>query len=106
MEFRYAAVVCEQVEGGKKLVAFAAPAAEIERWGGIPQKKRFDDGEETAGFQREDKQKRIDEIALFLADPHNTLPNPLLCSERTARDANVEFVPMSGHDSLGPMPLS
>lgn len=101
MEFRYPAVVNEQVEGGKKLVAFSAPAAEIERWGGIPQKKRFDGGEETAGFQREDKQKRIEEIAAFLTDPHNTLQNPLLCSERTAKDAKVEFVPMTGHDSLG-----
>jgi hypothetical protein len=101
MKFRYAAVVSEQVEGGKRLVAFAAPAVEIERWAGIPQKKRFGDGEETAGFQREDKQKRIDEIAVFLADPNNTLQNPLLCSERTAKDAKVEFVPMSGHDSLG-----
>ena len=101
MEFRYAAVVSEQVEGGKRLVAFAAPAVEIEQWGGIPQKKRFDDGEETAGFQREDKQKRIDEIAVFLSDPKNTLQNPLLCSERAAKDARVEFVPMLGNESLG-----
>jgi len=106
MEFRYAGVVSEQVEGGKRLVAFSAPAAEIGRWGGIPQKKRFDDGEESAGFQREDKQKRIDEIAVFLSDPHNTLQNPLLCSERTAKDAKVEFVPMSGHDSLGDLVIT
>ena len=101
MEFRYPAVISEQVAGGKKLVAFSAPAAEIERWGGIPQKKRFDGGQESAGFQREDKKKRIDEIAVFLSDPHNTLQNPLLCSERAAKDARVEFVPMAGNDSLG-----
>lgn len=106
MEFRYPAVVSEQVEGGKRLVAFSAPAVEIERWGGIPQKKRFDDGEESAGFQREDKQKRIDEIAVFLSDPRNTLQNPLLCSERAAKDAKVEFVPMSGHDSLGELVIT
>jgi hypothetical protein len=106
MEFRYATVVSEQVEGGKRLVAFSAPAAEIDRWGGIPQKKRFDEGEESAGFQREDKQKRIDEIAVFLSDPHNILQNPLLCSERTAKNAKVEFVPMAGHDSIGELVIT
>lgn len=106
MEFRYAAVVSEQVKGGKKLVAISAPAAEIELWGGIPQKKRFDDGEETAGFQREDKPKRIDEIAVFLGNPHNILQNPLLCSERTAKDANVEFVPFAGHAELGELVIT
>lgn len=106
MEFRYAAVASEQVEGGKKLVAFSAPAAEIDQWGGIPQKKRFNDGEETAGFQREHNDKRIREIALFLADPHNTLQNPLLCSERTAKDAKVEFIPMAGHQGLGELVIT
>lgn len=106
MEFRYSAIVSEQVAGGKRLVAFSAPATEIEQWGGIPQKKRFDDGEETAGFQREHNNKRIDDIAVFLSDPNNTLQNPLLCSERLAKDAKVEFVPMSGHESLGEMVIS
>jgi hypothetical protein len=106
MEFRYEAVVSEQVNGGKRLVAFSAPAAEIERWGGIPQKRRLNDGEETAGFQREDKQNRIDEIATFLADPRNILQNPLLCSERTAKDAKVEFVPTPGHAGLGELRIT
>ena len=106
MEFKYAAVVSEQVSGGKKLVAFSAPAAEIERWSGIPQKKRFDDGEESAGFQREDKKSRIDELAVFLSDPRNTLQNPLLCSERTAKDAKVEFVPMAADPFLGQLVIT
>ena len=106
MEFKYAAVVSEQVSGGKRLVAFSAPAAEIERWSGIPQKKRFDDGEETAGFQREDKKNRIEELAVFLSDPRNTLQNPLLCSERAARDATVKFVPQTSDASLGQLVIT
>ncbi len=106
MEFRYPAVVSEQVDGGKRLVAFSAPAAEIDRWGGIPQKRRFKDGEETTGFQREDKQKRIDEISDFLTDPKNTLQNPLLCSERTAKDAKVEFVAMGEIAGLGELVIN
>lgn len=101
MEFRYPAIISEQVEGGKRLVSFSAPAAEIERWGGIPQKKRFDDGEESAGFQREHNNKRIEEIAVFLADSQNTLQNPLLCSERSAKDARVEFVSMAENECVG-----
>lgn len=106
MEFRYPAIVSKQVATGKELVSFSAPAVDIERWGGIPQKKRFAEGEETAGFQREHNNKRIDDIAVFLADPHNTLQNPLLCSERTAKDATVEFVPMAGQPSLGELVIT
>lgn len=58
MEFLYPAVSSVQVEGGKQLITFSAPAADIGLWGGVPQKKRFDDGEETAGFQREDNPAR------------------------------------------------
>ena len=106
MEYKYPAVLSEQVSGGKRIVAFSAPAAEIERWSGIPQKKRFDDGEESAGFQREDKKNRIEELAVFLSDPRNTLQNPLLCSERAAKDATVEFTPMPNDASLGQLVIT
>lgn len=106
MEFKYPAIISEQVQGGKKLVTFSAPAVEIEQWGGIPQKKRFDDGEETAGFQREHNKTRIDDIATFLADPNNTLQNPLLCSERVAKDTRVEFIPIVEHKNLGELVIT
>lgn len=101
MQFTYPAVLSVQIEGGKRLISFSAPAADIGTWGGVPQKKRFDDGEETAGFQREDNPNRIKSLTTFLKDPRNTLQNPLLCSERGAEGCKVEFVPLDGHGDLG-----
>jgi hypothetical protein len=101
MRFEYPAVLNVQTEGGQRLVTFAAPAADIGEWGGVPQKKRFEDGEETAGFQREDNQGRIRNLATFLADPRNTLQNPLLCSDRGAEGCSVTFVPTEDWSTLG-----
>src|ERR1044071_174398 len=101
MRFEYPAVLNVQIEGGQRLVTFSAPAADIGEWGGVPQKKRLDEGEETAGFQREDNQGRIKNLATFLSDPGNTLQNPLLCSDRGAEGCSVSFVPTDDVASLG-----
>lgn len=101
IEFRYPTVLSVQLPGGKKLLSFSAPAADIAIWGGVPQKKRFDDGQETAGFQREDNPKRIKRLTTFLKDPRNTLQNPLLCAERKAADCSIEFIASDIDPALG-----
>lgn len=101
MRFKYPAVISLQAEGGQQLVTFSAPASDIGEWGGVPQKKRFEQGEETAGFQREDNQARIKSLATFLADPKNTLQNPLLCSDRGAEGCSVKFEPLEDGSALG-----
>lgn len=101
MRFEYPAVLNVQTDGGQRLVTFSAPAADIGEWGGVPQKKRFEEGEETAGFQREDNQARIKNLATFLSDPRNTLQNPLLCSDRGAEGCSVTFIPTEDFSTLG-----
>ncbi len=101
MRFEYPAVLNIQTEGGQRLVTFSAPAADIGEWGGVPQKKRFEEGEETAGFQREDNLNRIKNLATFLGDARNTLQNPLLCSDRGAEGCSVSFVPTDDVAALG-----
>ncbi len=93
MEFSYKAIVLKQVEGGKQLAFFAAPATDVELWGGVPQKKKFDSGEESAGFQREENQTRLKSISDFLKDPNNTIQNPLLCAIRNSPGSSFDFIP-------------
>lgn len=105
MLFTYEAVCSQQIDGGKLLVSFSAPAVEIDAWGGVPQKKRFDEDVETSGFQREINQSRLKDIATFLRDPRNTVQNPLLCAARSSAGAQVSFSPISDGSSLGELKI-
>ncbi|HEU6437766.1 MAG TPA: hypothetical protein VE028_09960 [Nitratidesulfovibrio sp.] len=109
MQFKYMTLSLQQNIDGKKLALFAAPATEVAQWGGIPQKKRFDSGEENAGFQREENSSRVKGIAEFLRNPRNTVQNPLLCSTREASDSFIKFVPLDEESSgfnLGHLEIS
>lgn len=95
MEFRYKAIRLHQTGASKPLALFAARSAEIDRWSGIPQKKRFESGDdtaETAGFQREQNPARIKSLQEFYSDEHNVIQNPLLCATRELPDTKVEFI--------------
>lgn len=83
MAYTYRGVVTKQVPEGPEVVLFSAPAVDIERWAGIPQRRRIevkDDAVETAGFQRESKASRIQEIAKFMQNAENVIQNPLLAA--------------------------
>jgi len=89
----YPAIMMSQVDGGRKVVFFSAPATEIESWAGIPQKKGGVKDAETVGFQRDENQKRIDSIVSFLRDPRNIIQNPLLCATQSETCGQVRFAP-------------
>jgi len=91
VDFRYIAIKTKQTNQDKWLTMFAAPAAEIDDWAGVPQKKRFGTGEETAGFQREENHKRIKSLSDFYLNEENVIQNPLLCSLRDIPGASVNF---------------
>ena len=100
MIFKYSALLTRQVENGKFLALFSAPATDIIEWGGIPQKKLFDDGQESAGFQREESPGRLKDISAFLSEPANTIQNPLLCASREFSKSEVSFEELPGsHNS-------
>jgi len=93
MEFRYKAIQVKQTVSGKMLTLFAAPSTEINEWVGIPQKKRFGSGEETAGFQREENRLRIKSLCDFYLNDNNVIQNPLLCATRDIPLSSVRFEP-------------
>lgn len=93
MDFRYKAIQIKQTESGKMLTLFAAPSPEIMHWAGIPQKKRFGSGEETAGFQREENPTRIKSLCDFYLNDDNIIQNPLLCATRDIPLSSVRFEP-------------
>ncbi|GAA5701452.1 MULTISPECIES: ParB N-terminal domain-containing protein [Streptomyces] len=66
-----------QTSDSKPLILFSAPAVEIEKWSGVPERRRLA-GEETAGFQREQDPARVRELAKFFKDDRNVAQNPLL----------------------------
>lgn len=88
---RYPALAFRGVADSAEVVLFAAPALEIAEWSGIPQREQFDEDRETIGFQREENQKRLDQLSLYFGNPHNVAQNPLLCAQRS--DQSVRFVP-------------
>jgi hypothetical protein len=95
--FSYPALLIKQTAFSKPMVLLSAPAAEIVRWAGIPQKKQFPaegefGGEETIGFQREENVRRIDSIGKFFDDERNVVQNPLLCAARIGSNGTVEFI--------------
>ena len=94
--FRYPAYRTFQVKGGKALVLFAAPAVEIGRWAGVPQRMRLEEGPETIGFQREKRDDRVREIAAFFENPNNVVQNPLLAAQQ--HSAQVRFEPTDPSD--------
>ncbi|MEU7049527.1 hypothetical protein [Streptomyces eurythermus] len=97
-EFRYPAYVLQETEGSKKLLLFSANAVEIDRWVGVPQKRRLA-GEETVGWQREENQGRLKELAKFFSDDRNVIQNPLLCALQDSEA--VVFEPLAGHPNFG-----
>ncbi|GGZ09838.1 hypothetical protein CP967_15310 [Streptomyces nitrosporeus] len=96
--YTYPAHITQQTASGKPLVFFAAPATEIDRWVGVPQRSRLDD-EETIGFQRQENKTRIRELSSFYHDERNIVQNPLLAAPQTK--TLVEFEELDGHPQFG-----
>ena len=94
IEYRYKALKNAQTRSGKEIVLFNAPAHEIAAWAGVPQKKRFDEGGETLGFQRDENANRITDLGNFCSNPENVIQNPLLCALRDLSLTTVEFQPI------------
>ena len=71
--YSYPAVRILQSGSAQPLVLLAAKATEIDQWAGVPQKLRVVVDEEVntelLGFQRDEDQDRIAQIAQFYADP-------------------------------------
>lgn len=92
MSYAYSGILSQQVPDGPSVVMFSAPAVDIERWAGIPQRRRIQASGasvETAGFQRESRPARISEIASFMRNPKNVIQNPLLTAVQDT--ASVEI---------------
>jgi hypothetical protein len=94
MQYTYKAIRTQQADPDKKLILFSARADEIDSWSGVPQKKRFGTGEETAGFQREQNTARLKSLREFYSNKDNIIQNPLLCATRKINLCSVEFVPI------------
>lgn len=88
-KFEYRGVVVKESSSASELVLFAAPAHEIDKWSGIPQPRRVE-GVETAGFQREQKERRVAQLAQFLSDPANVIQNPLLAATQDGSAVTIE----------------
>lgn len=86
--YTYDAYSIQQTEDSPRLIMFAAPAPQIEQWVGIPQRGRLDDGE-TVGFQRQENQTRVKELAGFFDERRNVVQNPLLAALQD--EASVTF---------------
>lgn len=87
---RYPALAFRGSPEASVVVLFAASATDIVEWSGVPQREQFDEGQETIGFQREENQKRLSQLARFFSDAHNVAQNPLLCAQRS--ESTVRFV--------------
>ncbi|MFF4926857.1 hypothetical protein ACFY4B_40360 [Kitasatospora sp. NPDC001261] len=94
----YDALLVQQTNGGKALVFFAAPAIEVEEWAGVPQRRKLTNGE-MVGFQREEKQSRVNDLVKFFKDPNNVVQNPLLGAPQDRQ--RVEFKPSSPGSPFG-----
>jgi hypothetical protein len=81
---KYRAVAFKQTTESREVVLFAAPATDIGRWAGIPQRELLDN-RETIGFQRDENPKRIRQLQQFFEDTRNVVQNPLLCASRDKR---------------------
>lgn len=101
LEKSYPAIQIKQTANGAPIVLFAAPAAEIDMWGGIPQKQQEGDTAETPGFQRDENKQRIKKIEEFYRNPKNIIQNPLLCARRADGGGSVEFIPANEQPAGG-----
>ena len=88
--YRYPALLVRQTDQASPLVLFAPGARDIDQWAGVPQRK-LTESQETVGWQREEDQKRLQELQTFMQDPKNLVQNSLLCAIRS--DQAVRFVP-------------
>ncbi|MEU1119940.1 MULTISPECIES: hypothetical protein [unclassified Streptomyces] len=75
--FEYPVYVSRESGNSKPLLLFSAKATEIDRWVGVPQRRRLSDSE-TVGWQREENIARLRELAQFFSDERNVVQNPLL----------------------------
>ena len=93
VKYEYQAIKIRESGSGNYLVLFAAPATDIDRWAGVPQKKEIG-GQETTGFQREVNRRRLNSLKSFFLNQQNIIQNPLLCAKRaTGESDTVIFVP-------------
>lgn len=88
--FTYRGALVREPSGTTEILLFSAPAREVDLWTGIPQRRRIE-GSETAGFQRELKEKRITQLAHFLANPSNVIQNPLLAAAQDEGAIQVNY---------------
>lgn len=92
LTFEYDAVQLNQTETSKPIVLFGAPAVEVERWAGIPQKKTFQpDGAESSGFQRVENRSRLDQLRSFYLNDSNVVQNSLICALKSVEGGKVTF---------------
>lgn len=98
MQMSYKALLTRQTSSAKTIALFAASSAEITQWAGVPQKRRIGQGEETAGFQREENAGRIRSLQEFYSNPENMIQNPLLCALRDELGVQVTFHPDAQDD--------
>ncbi|HUY47110.1 MAG TPA: hypothetical protein VMV92_15480 [Streptosporangiaceae bacterium] len=97
--YRYAAYRMNQTSSSEPLILFSASALDISAWVGIPQRGRLDGGE-TVGFQRQENETRVRELAGFFKEPRNVVQNPLLCAlqdENSVSFTASEVGPEFGH---------
>lgn len=100
--YRYAAYRMLQTPNSKPLILFGAAAPQVGRWVGIPQRGRLDGGE-TVGFQRQENEGRVRELAGFFAEPRNVVQNALLCALQDA--TKVTFTPSGRGSSFGELEI-
>lgn len=76
-KFEYPVYVSQETASSKPLLLFSAKATDIDRWVGVPQRRRLSDSE-TVGWQREENHGRLRELAKFFSEERNVVQNPLL----------------------------
>jgi hypothetical protein len=101
MRYSYKALLVKQTPESPQIVLTAAPAREIQEWGGIPQKRELEEtGTETTGFQREFNKARLASLKSFFENPTNVAQNALLCSSREIPRGGIKFVAETKNESV------
>ncbi|MFC3914312.1 hypothetical protein ACFOSS_12655 [Pseudaeromonas sharmana] len=99
LEYKYPAIRVVQSEKSKPLLLFGAPATEIVNWAGIPQKKTMESNNvETAGFQRTENSKRLEQLKSFYGNTQNVVQNSLICGLKKTEGGTVVFSSENGDD--------
>lgn len=99
-EIKYPAVLVKNGDAGKPLVLFSAPAFDINKWVGVPQKLKLGD-DETTGFQRTVSTSRRSALQHFFSIPENVMQNPLLCAIRNELGVNISFEASAENCNIG-----